>query len=138
MQVVNDLLGGLASIGGLSGLAAVLVAVRGMRRHEDAVQEVADQMQPNHGSSLRDAIDRIEQSQQATAERVTALDHRLGHEMGEVRRDVSDVRRDVSDMRADVAAVRRDQRATEARLGAIDAQAARVHADLAHQIQEAR
>lgn len=83
---VTDLLGGLASIGGLSGLAAVLVAVRGMRRHEDAVQEVSAQMQPNHGSSLRDAIDRIERSQQATAERVTALDHRLGHEMGEIRR----------------------------------------------------
>lgn len=84
----------LSSLGGLAGLAAVIAAILSGRRQDADVRAVRAQVEPNHGSSLADAIRRIETGQDALREDLGDLSRRLGHEIGEVRRDLADARRD--------------------------------------------
>ena len=82
----------LAQLGGLAGLAALLTAIggvivqlRGLRR----VRQDTIQLQPDHGTSVADAIARIEAG-------VIETRRLIGHEIGEVRdqqhADLIDVR----------------------------------------------
>lgn len=95
--ILADTLAALSDLGGLAGLAAVLTALGTLRRAEvhHAQTRQADEarwltvtaeLQPNHGSSLRDAVSRIETSVDALSEGQADLARRLGHEIGEVRR----------------------------------------------------
>ena len=66
--VLADALAALSTLGGLGGLAALIAAVAALHRHEAAAAELR--------AEHRD------------------LSRRLGHELGEVRRDLHDVRTD--------------------------------------------
>lgn len=97
MTWLADVLRALSDMGGLAGLAAVITSLATLRRTENqhakrrAVDDarwltVSTELQPNHGSSLRDAVARIEHSVDALREDHTDLSRRLGHEMGDIRR----------------------------------------------------
>ena len=77
--VLADALAALSTLGGLGGLAALIAAVAALHRHEAAAAELRAEMRPDHGGGLREHRD---------------LSRRLGHELGEVRRDLHDVRTD--------------------------------------------
>ena len=51
-------------------------------------------MRPDHGGSLRDAVDRIERGMDELRGEHRDLSRRLGHELGEVRRDLHQARTD--------------------------------------------
>ena len=51
-------------------------------------------MRPDHGGGLRDAVDRVQCSVDELRAEHRDLSRRLGHELGEVRRDLHDVRTD--------------------------------------------
>lgn len=70
-----------------ASLAGVLVQMRGLRR----VREDTAQLQPDHGSSVADKINRIEKNM-ATRTEVAEVRHLVGHEVGEVRDDITDMR----------------------------------------------
>lgn len=93
-QALIDSLGAFGAVGGLSGLAAVLAALRELRTSRVDVRAVRAQVEPNHGSSLADSVRRTEAS-------VTDLSRRMGHELGEIRRDVQGVRDDLRAARSD-------------------------------------
>lgn len=92
--VLADALAALSTLGGLGGLAALIAAVAALRRHEAATAEIRAEMRPDHGGSLRDAVDRIERGMDELRGEHRDLSHRLGHELGEVRRDLHQARTD--------------------------------------------
>ena len=92
--VLADALAALSTLGGLGGLAALIAAVAALRRHEAATAEIRAEMRPDHGGSLRDAVDRVQSSVDELRAEHRDLSRRLGHELGEVRRDLHDVRTD--------------------------------------------
>ena len=65
-----------------------------LRRHEAAAAEIRAEMRPDHGTSLRDAVDRIQHGVDELRTEHRDLNRRVGHELGEVRRDLHDVRTD--------------------------------------------
>lgn len=82
--ILADTLTALSDLGGLAGLAAVLTALGTLRRaeHHHAQrraddnarwQTVTAELRPNHGSSLRDAVSRIEHAQQVQGEYLASL-----------------------------------------------------------------
>ena len=92
--VLADALAALSTLGGLGGLAALIAAVAALRRHEAATAEIRAEMRPDHGGSLRDAVDRIERGMGELRGEHRDLSRRLGHELGEVRRDLHQARTD--------------------------------------------
>ena len=92
--VLADALAALSTLGGLGGLAALIAAVAALRRHEAATAEIRAEMRPDHGGSLRDAVDRIERGMDELRGGHRDLSRRLGHELGEVRRDLHQARTD--------------------------------------------
>lgn len=92
--VLADALAALSTLGGLGGLAALIAAVSALRRHEAATAEIRAEMRPDHGGSLRDAVDRIERGMDELRGEHRDLSRRLGHELGEVRRDLHQARTD--------------------------------------------
>lgn len=82
-----------ALINAIAALVAAFAAWRANRR-------VKRELSPNHGSSTRDAINRIEKSQNALTEGLAAqreMIRSLGHQVGEIRRDASQVHEDHAD-----------------------------------------
>nr|DAS73365.1 MAG TPA: Protein of unknown function (DUF2746) [Caudoviricetes sp.] len=92
--VLADALAALSTLGGLGGLAALIAAVAALHRHEAATAEIRAEMRPDHGGSLRDAVDRIERGMDELRGEHRDLSRRLGHELGEVRRDLHQARTD--------------------------------------------
>ena len=92
--VLADALAALSTLGGLGGLAALIAAVAALRRHEAATAEIRAEMRPDHGGRLRDAVDRIERGMDELRGEHRDLSRRLGHELGEVRRDLHQARTD--------------------------------------------
>ena len=92
--VLADALAALSTLGGLGGLAALIAAVSALHRHEAATAEIRAEMRPDHGGSLRDAVDRIERGMDELRGEHRDLSRRLGHELGEVRRDLHQARTD--------------------------------------------
>ena len=92
--VLADALAALSTLGGLGGLAALIAAVAALRRHEAATAEIRAEMRPDHGGSLRDAVDRLERGMDERRGEHRDLSRRLGHELGEVRRDLHQARTD--------------------------------------------
>lgn len=64
----------------------MLTALGTLRRQEKGMAAVRAELEPNHGSSLKDAVTRIEKNLTTLSDRVESLDHRLGHEIGDMRR----------------------------------------------------
>ena len=85
-SVAADVVSALASLGGLGGLAAALTALGAVRRQRSSTDRLEAEMVPDHGTSLRDAVDRIEAGMDDLREEHRDLGRRLGHELGEVRR----------------------------------------------------
>lgn len=75
---MSQIVSAITDLGCFAGLAALLAVVWPIRN-------VAAQMKPNHGSSLRDAVDRIEKNLDNLNDRYDDLNSRLGHETGEIK-----------------------------------------------------
>lgn len=84
--MIGDIIAALSSLGGLGGLAAAITAVCALRRRDDDMSAVRAAVEPNHGSSLADSMRRTEAQVMTLTSRVESLDHRIGHEMGDMRR----------------------------------------------------
>lgn len=95
--MIGDIIAALSSLGGLGGLAAALTAARALRRRDDDMTAVRAAVEPNHGGSMADAVARIEA-------RVESLDHRIGHEMGDMRRTADATHAAQAAVTADLAA----------------------------------
>lgn len=74
--MVHELVNVLQNLGGLAGLGALIASI-------STYKETRKRLRPNHGSSIADGIARVEKD-------VT----RIGHEIGEIRTDLSEERRD--------------------------------------------
>lgn len=85
LQDVN----GLAAL--VSAIAALVAAVRASRAARDAGKTAA-QVAPNGGSSMRDSVTRTEADVaviRASLEALTDAHRSHGHQLGEVRRDLT-------------------------------------------------
>jgi len=85
-HAIADAIAALAAIGGLGGIASVLTSLTALRRHRDTATDIEAQMRPNHGTSMRDAIDRIEHGLDDLRDSHQDLSRRLGAELGALRR----------------------------------------------------
>ena len=83
---LTDALAALSTLGGLGGLAAVITAWRTGRRQADDVTTIRAAIEPDHGTSLADAVHRIETDLGALRPDLADLRSALGHEVGEIRR----------------------------------------------------
>lgn len=72
----------IGAVGGLGGLGALVTGVASLLE----ARRVRSSVEPNHGSSLADAVRRTEAAIAEIRDDVRSLDHRLGYELGEVRR----------------------------------------------------
>lgn len=72
----------LAALGGLPGVAALVTSLATLAGILKVKKDTA-QLTPNHGSSLADAVKRIEDTQRSH-----------GHQLGEIKADLLDERRD--------------------------------------------
>lgn len=71
-----------AALGGLGGAGAIITGIAALRE----ARRVRTSVEPNHGSSLADAARRTEAAIAEIRDDVRSLDHRLGYELGEIRR----------------------------------------------------
>lgn len=94
--MLADAVAALASLGGLGGIGAVVTAAVTARKNRGDVKAIRAEVSPNHGSSLLDAVRRIESSLDDLRREHTALDRRLGHEIGEIKADMRAVGDDQS------------------------------------------
>lgn len=81
-------LGGLATL--ITAIGGATAAVRASKTAEATRQRVRKEMTPNHGSSLRDAVDRIERKVDQHTEIIHLIDDKVdsvGHQIGEVKSD---------------------------------------------------
>ena len=67
----------VVSLGGLAGLGSLVAALGAWRKSSTAAKELS----PNHGSSMKDSVARIEKSQELQLDMMRSL----GHQMGEIR-----------------------------------------------------
>lgn len=72
----------LTSLGGLAGLAAFITSAAGLI-------ETRRRLRPNHGSSISDAVSRIEAAQTQQGKDIRDLRSFVGHQIGEIRRDAN-------------------------------------------------
>lgn len=72
----------LISLGGFTGLGSMIAAIAAVLKLREVKRDTTE-LRPNHGSSIKDAIRRIEESVRS-----------VGHQVGEVRTDLADERRD--------------------------------------------
>ena len=79
MSMVPEVIG---AVGGLGGLGALVTGVASLLE----ARRVRSSVEPNHGSSLADSIHRAEAAISEIRSDVRSLDHRLGYELGEIRR----------------------------------------------------
>lgn len=93
---LHELLGLANSAGGMAGLAAIVTALGTLRRQEKGMAAVRAELEPNHGSSMKDAMGRIEKQLYTLSDRVESLDHRLGHEIGDMRRSADTAHADLA------------------------------------------
>lgn len=102
MEDLPALITALAALGGMVWQGARTRAeIRVMRKEsKDQVSQVNDQLQPNHGGSLADAIRRTEALALAAAE-----------DVGELAADIVEVKGDLNGLRSDVRADRAEARA---------------------------
>lgn len=85
----------IASVGGLTGLAALLSALAALRTSKQAEnsadkahgtsQAIIGELKPNHGSSLRDAVDQLDRKTDLLAEEVTVLARSMDATNGLIR-----------------------------------------------------
>lgn len=63
----------ISSLGGFAGLAALITALGATRRMNTASEKIAKELSPNHGSSMKDSLARIEAVQKDHGERLHEL-----------------------------------------------------------------
>lgn len=99
----------------LAGWAAVLTAVALLLRNKAETAAALAELKPDHGTSVKDSVNRIEalvreqgtqledqaadiKAHGATLDRLgdqlASLDHRLGHEIGDLRHDANIIHED--------------------------------------------
>ncbi len=71
-----------AALGGLGGIGAIITSTAALLE----ARRTRANVEPNHGGSLADSIHRAEAAISEIRDDVRSLDHRLGYELGEVRR----------------------------------------------------
>ena len=71
-----------AALGGLGGIGAIITSTAALLE----ARRTRANTEPNHGSSLADAVARTETTIAGIRDDMRSLDHRLGYELGEVRR----------------------------------------------------
>lgn len=71
-----------AALGGLGGIGAIITSSAALLE----ARRTRTSVEPNHGSSLADAAHRTEAAIAEIRDDVRSLDHRLGYELGEIRR----------------------------------------------------
>ncbi|MGV9183749.1 hypothetical protein [Arcanobacterium canis] len=90
----------LSNLGGFAGIAALLgVVLPRLKQIEKDSEIVRIQLTPNHGSSMKDQIRRIEKSIDQIQETSADWHGSLGHQIGEIRRDF---RSEIDSLRADM------------------------------------
>lgn len=72
----------ITALGGLTGAGAIITSTAALLE----ARRVRASVEPNHGDSMADAVRRIEASVDDLRDDMRSLDHRLGHELGEVKR----------------------------------------------------
>lgn len=81
----------LAGIAGLvTALGGAIAAVRAARSSEATRLKLKHEMAPNSGSSLKDAVNRIEATVNQQREVIKLIDDKVdsvGHQVGEIKRD---------------------------------------------------
>lgn len=77
------------ALGGLPGLAALMTSI-GTLWQVVRVRSDTKELRPNHGSSVADKLTRIESKVNANSEALRSQ----GHQLGEIRRDLTDERHD--------------------------------------------
>ena len=85
----------ITALGGLGGVATLLLALPQLRRIKHDSAAVREQVEPNHGSSLKDAVHRIEIAQDNIRDDMRQMRGALGHELGDFRRAQEAVNADV-------------------------------------------
>lgn len=63
----------IAALGGFSGIAALITALVQLAGLRKSMSEAMHELKPNHGSSMKDALARIESVQQDHGERLHEL-----------------------------------------------------------------
>lgn len=100
----------LAPLTDLGGWAAIIGAIALLLKNKAELAGIREQLHPDHGSSMADAVNRTEaaaggitaqladqgETLDNLADKVESLDHRIGHEVGELRRDTADLRHDAN------------------------------------------
>lgn len=74
--MVHEIVNLLHNLGGLAGVGALIASI-------STYKETRKRLRPNHGSSIADGVARVEKDVR-----------RIGHEIGEIRTDLSEERRD--------------------------------------------
>ena len=82
---LHDLVTVLSAVVAPGGIIYLLISQRNIRKD-------TNQLRPDHGSSLADAVHRIEINQAQQGADLREVRRFVGHEVGEVRADVRDVR----------------------------------------------
>lgn len=83
----------LVNLGGFAGIAAVLAAIPALRKIGRNSKTAAEEARPNHGSSMRDAVIRIE----ATVQGMRDTQKAHGHQLGEIKQDSMEARKLLAD-----------------------------------------
>lgn len=93
---MNDLAMLITALGGLGGLGALIANLATLAKTRRVKEDTA-QLRPDHGASIADQVTRIEKHLAGVAATVTGLDERtraVGHQIGEIRRDLADAASD--------------------------------------------
>ncbi len=70
---IHEIIDAISSLGGFAGLAAIVTALGATRRMSNASAKITKELSPNHGSSIKDALQRIEEVQRDHGERLHEL-----------------------------------------------------------------
>jgi len=93
---VSGFIDAVVALGGFGGCAAFITAIAGVSKIK-RVEHNTKELKTNHGSSLRDAVNRIEKLLVQNEERLDKALVQikgLGHQVGEVKKDMESYRRE--------------------------------------------
>lgn len=90
----SELVGHLAQLGGLGGLAAAITSIAALRKTLQ-VKSDTEQLRPNHGSSVADGIGRIERELGTLQDQVREESRQRVMETTRIRDDLTTIRQDM-------------------------------------------
>jgi len=77
-----------------AGLATLIAAIAAIYKTRAELAGLNNQFHPPGEDSLRDEIQSIKHTVEKNDDNITSLDHRLGHEIGEIRDDMRQIHED--------------------------------------------